>query len=333
MLTDPCDQINTLDIYQLYTELYMKKFAVILLAASLLTNISYASDQDKVVATYKGGEVKESQIMDQYKTILDAQPETKGKKFEELNADLQEQLARGFLNTKLVEQEGKNSNIESSKKFQDKLNGIKNQLVTQEVIEDFVKSSVNDAAIDAEYKKRVAEIKGQDEIKVSHILVDDEKKAKEVKNKLNQKDAKGNLQTRFSALAKEYSKDDGSKVNGGELGYILKGQLVPEFENKAFSMKPGQVSDPVQTQFGWHIIMVSDKRPARIPTKEEASPRISSDLTKIAIGKYFENLASKYEVKINLPVKDVTPAVIAPNAAQPAPASDTKDRAEKPATK
>ena len=57
-------------------------------------------------------------------------------------------------------------------------------------------------------------------------------------------------------LVKEFSKDEGSKANNGEIGYVIKGQLVPEFESKAFSMKKDEISDPVKTQFGWHIIKV-----------------------------------------------------------------------------
>lgn len=99
------------------------------------------------------------------------------------------------------------------------------------------------------------------EIKAQHILVEDEETANEVKKKL---DEGGD----FAELAKEYS-TDGSAEQGGDLGYFSKGKMVPEFEETAFGMEPGEVSDPVQSQFGFHIIKVNDKREVEEPTKYE----------------------------------------------------------------
>ncbi|GIO21629.1 peptidylprolyl isomerase [Oceanobacillus sp. J11TS1] len=90
------------------------------------------------------------------------------------------------------------------------------------------------------------------EIDAQHILVQDEETAKEVKKKLDDGE-------KFEDLAKEYS-SDGSAESGGKLGYFSVGDMVPEFEEAAFSMEPGDVSDPVQSQFGYHIIKVNDVR-------------------------------------------------------------------------
>lgn len=277
----------------------MKKILTLILSASILSSAAYA-DEDKIIATYKGGEVKESQIMQQFKSALDMQPVNQGKKFSELDSNLQEALVKGYINVKLLEQEAINQKIETSKEFQEKLNNVKSQLLQQELVERHIKSMLTDKMIDEEYNKLVDSLKGKEEIKVSHILLDAEEKAKEVKKKLS----KG---AKFSDLAKESSLDDGSKATGGELGYIMKGQLVPEFEEKALSMKVNEISDPVKTQFGWHIIKVLDKRPAKIPTKEEAKQGINAKLSREIVEKYFTDLANKAEIKLNLP-KKVEPA-------------------------
>ncbi|UCM85278.1 MAG: peptidylprolyl isomerase [Rickettsia endosymbiont of Culicoides impunctatus] len=276
----------------------MKRISIAFLSASLLASSAFANE-DKVVATYKGGEVKESQIMQQFQSSLDNQPSAKGKKFSDLNANIQEMLVRGYIDTKLLEQEAKNSNIESSKEFQTKLNIAKNQMVQQELMERYVKSHVDEKMINAEYDKLVASLKGKEEVKVSHILLATEKEAVNIKNRLN----KGE---KFAKLAKDLSKDEGSKENGGEIGYITSGQLVPEFENKALSMKVNEISSPVKTQFGWHIITVLDKRPAQIPSKEEATVNITNKLSRDAILKYVADLESKADIKIMLPQSQVT---------------------------
>ncbi len=276
----------------------MKRISIAFLSASLLASSAFANE-DKVVATYKGGEVKESQIMQQFQPSLDKQPSAKGKKFSDLNANIQEMLVRGYIDTKLLEQEAKNSNIESSKEFQTKLNIAKNQMVQQELMERYVKSHVDEKMINAEYDKLVASLKGKEEVKVSHILLATEKEAVNIKNRLN----KGE---KFAKLAKDLSKDEGSKENGGEIGYITSGQLVPEFENKALSMKVNEISSPVKTQFGWHIITVLDKRPAQIPSKEEATVNITNKLSRDAILKYVADLESKADIKIMLPQSQVT---------------------------
>ena len=271
----------------------MKKTSIFFLSTTLLASIAFADD-DRIIATYKGGEVKESEVIQQFQPVLAAQTGGKDKKFTDLDSALQETLVRAYINIKLLEEEAKDSGIESSKQFQDKLNAVKNQMIQQELMERFVKSYVTDKMVDEEYNKLVANLKGKNEIKVSHILVATEKEAKNAKNRLN----KGE---KFAKLAKELSKDEGSKANGGELGYIVPGQLVPEFEEKAMAMKVNDISAPVKTQFGWHIITVLDKRPAQIPTKEEAVASIKNKLSREAIEKHFAELSSKADIKIMLP--------------------------------
>ena len=270
----------------------MKKLAVVFLSATLLSS-SVLATKGNVVGTYTGGEVTSDQVMEQFKPMLEMQPANKDKKFSELDKNIQEVMVRGYINQKLLDKEADNLGIRNSAEFKNKIKAAETQLLQQELIERHLKTAVTDKMVNDEYEKLAKSLKGQKEVKASHILVDTEETAKEIKKKLS----KG---SNFATLAKEFSKDEGSKVNGGELGYVMKGQLVPEFESKAFAMKKDEISDPVKTQFGWHIIKVLDSRTAKVPTKEEAENGIRNKLSREAIEKYFATLAEKANVKLEL---------------------------------
>ena len=280
-----------------------RKLAVALLSATCLTSAALAKDSDKavtidkggkVVATYNGGKVTESQIIEQIKPYLEQQEEkVKNQKFSDLDKKTQEMLVRGYVNIQLIEKEAQKSGITKTKEFKAKVKSYEHQLMQELLVQRHLKDAITDKMIDDEYQKLVKERKGAEEIEVAHILVENEDTAKEIKKKLN----KG---ADFAKLVQESSKDEKSKATGGTIGYILKGQVVPAFEEKAFTMKVNEISDPVKTDFGWHIIKVLDKRKATVPTKEQATPNIESKLAQEIITKYFKELNDKANVKIML---------------------------------
>lgn len=111
----------------------------------------------------------------------------------------------------------------------------------------------------------------QEQVKASHILVDSLEKAQEVKKKLSEGED-------FVKLAKENSLDTSNKDQGGELGYITKGQMVSEFENAVFSMGVGEISDPIKTEYGYHIIKVENIIEAKEANYEESRDQIKDTL-------------------------------------------------------
>ncbi|WP_342169901.1 peptidylprolyl isomerase [Rickettsia endosymbiont of Seladonia tumulorum] len=275
----------------------MKKLSIVLLSVSILSSIAFADNSDRVVATYTGGEVRESQIMKEFKPQLNLPSGETIKNFDDFPPQDQDKLIRIYVNNILLKKEVEKSNITSSKEFQEKLENAKNQLAQKELLENYVKSNLTDKMFDEEYNKYVTSLKGKEQIKVAHILVKSEKEANDLKNKLN----KG---ADFAKLAGESSLDKASATNGGVIGYILlnqPGQLVPEFENKAFALKVNEVSTPVKTDYGWHIIKVLEKKPVPIPTKEEAKMTIDNVLAAEILKKYISDLEAKADLKIMLP--------------------------------
>lgn len=126
---------------------------------------------------------------------------------------------------------------------------------------------VTDEEISGYFEENKANFDQPEQVEASHILVDDEETAKEIKKKLDEG-------ADFAELAAEYSKDTGSAENGGQLGYFGRGKMVEEFENAAFSMEVGQISDPVKTKYGYHIIKVTGKKEAKEATLEDARDEI-----------------------------------------------------------
>jgi foldase protein PrsA len=127
-----------------------------------------------------------------------------------------------------------------------------------------------------------------DEVTASHILVKDEATAKEVQEKLKAGE-------KFEDLAKSYS-IDGSAANGGSLGTFGRGEMVTEFEDAAFALKPGEISDIVKTQFGYHIIKVTDKNQGT-KTYEEAKDSITSNLVSQEAQKKVLDLQKKTKIE------------------------------------
>lgn len=141
------------------------------------------------------------------------------------------------------------------------------------------------------------------QVKASHILVETEDKAKEIKEKL----AKGED---FAKLAKEKSTDPGSKENGGDLGFFGSGQMVKEFEDAAFALKVGEISAPVKTQYGYHIIKVTETKDAKEANYEENKDKITDTLKEQKMqteyGAWMQEVYSKYKIENSLTKKSTT---------------------------
>jgi peptidyl-prolyl cis-trans isomerase C len=158
----------------------------------------------------------------------------------------------------------------------------RNRLLMEGLLQDAGKSSLSEDAERKVYDEAVKQVKNEEEVHARHILVPSEDEAKAILAQL-----KGGAD--FAALAKEKSKDPGA-AEGGDLGYFTREQMVPEFAEVAFKLGKGQLSDPVKTQFGWHIIKVEDKRIRPTPTFEQVKPQIENYVAHRAQAELVENL-------------------------------------------
>lgn len=166
-------------------------------------------------------------------------------------------------------------------------------LAAQTAVTEFV----TDEAVQTAYDEMVASFQPQTEWNASHILVDSEEKATELKAEID-----GGAD--FAEVAKANS-SDGSAASGGDLGWFGTGQMVPEFETAVQELENGQVSQPVQSQFGWHLVKLVDTRDTTAPTIDEARPQIENQLSQQALGAKLSELREAADVVIE---EDAVPA-------------------------
>jgi parvulin-like peptidyl-prolyl isomerase/Tfp pilus assembly protein PilF len=173
---------------------------------------------------------------------------------------------------------------------------MRDQALREAVIGDI---EPTDDELEAYFEKNISHYDTPEEIRASHILVADEETANEVLDKL--KDGAD-----FAELAKEYSTDPGSKDKGGDLGWFSRGRMVKEFEEAAFALKVGEVSAPVKTQYGYHIIKLTDRKAAHTPTLAEIKDQVRDDYIKEEgdqrFNNWYDGIYAQAQVEIALPL-------------------------------
>jgi peptidyl-prolyl cis-trans isomerase D len=141
------------------------------------------------------------------------------------------------------------------------------------------KTIVPAADVQRFYNDNIAQYQTPEQIRASHILLNTAGKDEAVVRKQAEdilKQARAGAD--FAALATKFSEDEGSKATGGDLDYFSRGRMVPEFENAAFALKPGEISDLVKSQYGFHIIKLVDRKPAVTRSFDEVRPQIEEQL-------------------------------------------------------
>lgn len=160
---------------------------------------------------------------------------------------------------------------------------------------------VSEADVQSAYDEAAKEFKPQKEFNASHILVASEDEAKAIEAQL--KDGGD-----FAAIAKEKSTDPGSGAQGGSLGWFGAGQMVPEFQAAVETLKPGEISAPVQSQFGWHIVRLDEVRDTAFPPLAEVKDQIENQVRQQKLEA--EVAALRAKAAIEKPENAVAPAAI-----------------------
>lgn len=243
-------------------------FAVIAFSAAAGANVHPAAAQDKagdkVVATVDGQPITESDMRlaenEIGSEITNLPPEVKRRA-----------LAEYLIDNMLFAKAAEDAKLGSTPEFDEQMRYLRRRMLREQYFEKTLKSTVSEDEARKIYNARVAELKPENEFAARHILLDSEEKAKELRAKIV-------AGADFAQVAKENSNDTGSKAQGGLLGYFGPGQMVPEFEAAVVKMQKGEVSEPVKTSFGWHIIKLEDRRRKEPPSFESVKATIMNSL-------------------------------------------------------
>jgi peptidyl-prolyl cis-trans isomerase C len=264
----------------------------------LLAAPAHSQEPDPVVARVNGTEIHASDVAIAEEEI--------GPGMQPMAPDAHRDYIITYLtDTVLVAQAAEKEKLDQSADFKRRMAVTRNRLLSEALLTKEAKAGITDAAMHKVYDEAIAKMGKEQEVHARHILVPTEAEAKEIEAQLK----KG---ADFATLAKEKSKDPGA-AEGGDLGYFTKDQMVPEFAEVAFKLAPGTISDPVKTQFGWHIIKVEDKRDKPVPTFDKVKDQIEGVLQRKGQTEMVAKLRAGAKIE-RLDAKPATPAAPAPGA-------------------
>src|SRR6202165_2276908 len=287
------------------------------LAMVLLSGLPVrAEDANPVLAKVNGTEIRQSDVA--------LAEEELGPSLAQMDPATKKDNVLSFLiDMKIVSKAAEDKKVENSEEFKKRLAFTRNRLLMDSLLATEGKAATTDEAMKKVYEDASKQITGEQEVHARHILVETEDEAKSIKEELS----KG---ADFAELAKKKSKDPGAS-DGGDLGFFTKDQMVPEFSSVAFALEPGKISDPVKSQFGWHIIKVEEKRNRQAPAFEQVKGQIETYVTRKAQADYVAKLREAAKVErmdqaaaAPAAKPEAKPDAAKPDTAKPETAKDSK---------
>jgi peptidyl-prolyl cis-trans isomerase C len=270
--------------------------------AGLLTApiTSRAQDSDPVVARANGVDIRQSDLASAEDDIGSAMPQ--------MGADQKRDYLVTYLaDVIILAQAADQHQLANRSDVKHRIEFERNKAMMEALLQDAGKAAMTDEALHKVYDEAIKQTPNEEEVHARHILVATEGEAKDI-------EAQVKNGADFAALAKQKSKDPGA-AEGGDLGYFTKEQMVPEFAEAAFKLDKGQISDPVKTQFGWHIIKIEDKRIKPTPTFDEVKGQLQNYVARRAQAELVENLRKSATIeRLDQPAKQPNPSALNPAA-------------------
>jgi peptidyl-prolyl cis-trans isomerase C len=277
-----------------------------------------AQPDDTVLATVNGKPITRGDVNAAAEELAQNLPP-------QLQGPARDEYVLGFLiDLTAMAQAAEADKLDQTPAFKQQLDFIRKRVLMQAALEKATKAALTDEAMQKTYQEAVKQQKPEEEVHARHILFraspDDKDASAAAEKKAQDVEARLKKGEDFATLAKELTEDPSGKQDGGDLGFFAKEQMVPEFAEVAFGMKPGEVSKPVKTQFGWHVIKVEEKREKPTPTFDEVKPQIEQFLAQKAQAEAVQKTreAAKVEKTDAAPKAPAADAPATPDAPKPA---------------
>lgn len=255
------------------------KFAAI--AAVGLLMAAPAFSEDKVALKVNGVGIPQS--------LVDLQVKEATSQGQTDSPELRNAIVERMINIELLSQEASKKGLDQQQEFKDQMEMIRKSTLAGAYVQDYFKDHpISEDTLKQEYDNLKSKL-GSSEYRASHILVKTEQEAKDIEAQLK----KG---AKFEKLAKEKSLD-GSKNNGGDLGWSVPSNYVEPFANAITHLKKGQISEPVQTQFGWHVIKLVDVRNLNVPPFEQVRDNLRQRVQQQSIQKLIADMRKNAKIE------------------------------------
>jgi peptidyl-prolyl cis-trans isomerase C len=256
------------------------KLAALAILSALAINTAFA--EDKSAAMVNGVSIPQSRIDLRVKAATQqGQPDT---------PELRKSIREDMINLEVLAQEAAKQGMDKNPEVIQQIALARETILANAFVQDYVKNHpVSDDVLKQEYEKLKANV-GTKEYKARHILVETEAEAKSIIAQLNKK-------AKFEKLAKE-SKDAGSAEHGGELEWAVPSNFVAPFANALVSLKKGEYTkEPVQTQYGWHVIRLDDVRDLKVPSFEELKPQLEQRMQQQTVQNAISEMRDKAKIE------------------------------------
>jgi len=264
----------------------MKKFIMLLLVC-LVSICAGEQEKSKVIAKIGG----KTLTLKEFQENLDQMKS----RFASLNYDMKKRILDQFVREKLFTTAAKDAGINLTHEQEKYIERAKTMYLINNYVSNILRENpVTETDIKQTYQKNPQAYETPERRKLRHIIVQDQQQAKQILNQLKEG-------ADFGELASQ-NNIDATKQRGGDLGWAQKGIFVKEFENVAFSLKKGEISDIVKTQFGYHIIRVDDIEEPKQKTFNEVHQEIKRKLEEQKILQIEEQLKKKYKVQVDYAV-------------------------------
>ena len=256
------------------------KLAALAIVTALAINPAFADD--KAAAIVNGVAIPQSRVEMDVKGA-----ESQGRAD---SPELRKLIRDDLINREVIAQQAVKEGLDKTPSVLDQLAIAKQTVLVSAFIQDYLKKHpISDEQMKKEYDNYKAQL-GDKEYEVSHILVKTEPEARAIIAKLNKK-------AKFETLAKE-SLDAGSAEKGGSLGWTVPKSLVEPFANALLNLKKGEYTkEPVQTQFGWHVIKLDDIRPLKAPSFDQMKPKLEQHLQQLEVQKAVSDLRASAKIE------------------------------------